>query len=117
MPDVQQWTVRLTASAEQDYEDILTWTLHHFGELQVVIYDETLSDALGALIAGPNILGVKHRDEIGAGIHTLHVARNGRKGRHFLILQIDHKAQTIDVLRILHDQMDLIRHLDDDGLH
>lgn len=116
MPDVQQWTVRLTATAEQDYEDILTWTLHHFGERQVTIYDETLSDALCSLIAGPNTQGVKQRQEISTDIHTLHVARNGRTGRHFLMLRIHQNTQTVDVLRILHDQMDLIRHLDD-GLH
>lgn len=116
MSSMQHWTVRLTASAEQDYEDILTWTLHNFGERQVNNYDETLSDALSSLCDVASVLGVKQREDIGADIHTLHVTRNGRKGRHFLILRINRKTQTIDVLRILHDQMDLIKHLDD-GLH
>lgn len=50
--------------------------------------------------SGPGIAGVKSREEIGQGILTLHVARSGRKGRHFLMLRVgDGQEQTIEVVR------------------
>ena len=44
---------------------------------------------------------------------TLHVARGGRKGRHLILFRIDPTAPTptIDVLRLLHDAMDIARNL------
>jgi toxin ParE1/3/4 len=107
------WSIRLSAQAERDYREILRWTLANFGQMQVQAYADTMTSALKALIAGPNIAGAKQRDEIGIGIYSLHVARNGRKGRHFVLFRISTfpDKNTIDVLRILHDSMDLERHL------
>lgn len=107
------WTVRLAAAAEADYLQILRWTAEHFGSAQARVYGETLASALKTLAAGPDILGVKERPEIGGNVRTLHVARNGRKGRHFIMFRVesvDGKGK-IDVLRLLHDSMDLERHL------
>ena len=44
---------------------------------------------------------------------VLHVARRGRQGRHFVLYRADSQAETpvIDVLRLLHDSMDLPRHV------
>lgn len=107
------WTIRLSASAAADYREILRWTVKNFGTAQARIYADTLASALRALRAGPAIIGVKERPEIGSGIRTLHVARNGRKGRHFVMFRIsrDQERKGIDVLRLLHDSMDLERHL------
>lgn len=106
------WTVHLSAAAEVDYRQILRWTVEHFGVAQAQNYAETLSSALKALSAGPSIIGVKERSEIGNNICTLHVARNGRKGRHFVMFRIGdiEGSSVIDVLRLLHDSMDLERH-------
>ena len=43
---------------------------------------------------------------------TLHVARKGRKGPHFVVFRVapSRSEQVIDVLRLLHDSMDLPRH-------
>ncbi len=111
------WKVRLTVAAQRDYEEILTWTLDRFGVNQVHVYDTTLLLALEDLGAGPDVLGTKQRDEIGPNICTIHVARKGRKGRHFLMFRIYKDERTLEVLRILHDQMDLARHLGTDALH
>lgn len=107
------WVVRLSASAEADYREILRWTVKNFGSAQARTYAGTLVCALQALTAGPAIIGVKDRPEIGSGIRTLHVARNGRKGRHFVMFRVvrDWERKVIDVLRLLHDSMDLERHL------
>jgi toxin ParE1/3/4 len=58
------------------------------------------------------VRGVKPRDEIAPGLLTLHVARKGRHGRHFLLFRVSREAghEVIDVLRVLHDAMDLARH-------
>ncbi len=106
--------MRLTAAAERDYQHILAWTLQTFGQNQLAIYRQTLSDALAQLHHGPDVPGSKRRDEIAGGICTLHVGRQGRKGRHFVMFTANPQAKTVNVLRILHDQMDLARHLDED---
>ncbi|MDP3453837.1 type II toxin-antitoxin system RelE/ParE family toxin [Methyloversatilis sp.] len=106
------WTVRLSAAAETDYRHILRWTTQNFGSAQARTYADTLSLALQALIAGPDAIGVRERPEIGIGIRSLHVARNGRKGRHFVMFRIasNQNSTVIDVLRLLHDSMDLERY-------
>lgn len=77
---------------------------------QAEYYSETVSLAVEALHDGPEILGSKPRDEIALGIRTLHVARHGRKGRHFVVFRVTDQ-DFLDVLRLLHDSMDLARHL------
>lgn len=109
----RSWTVRLTAAAEADFEEILRWTVDQFGEAQARIYAGTISAALNDLAAGPTIVGARERDDILKGIFTLHVARKGRKGRHFVMFRVGcaPDREVIEVLRILHDAMDLQRHL------
>ena len=104
------WKVRLAAQAELDFSEIITWTLENFGERQAETYAETLILAIEALHDGPEQLGAKARDDIEPGIRTLHIARQGRKGRHFVVFR-ETQGQCIDVLRILHDSMDLARHI------
>ena len=55
-------------------------------------------------------LGAKARDEIAPGVCTLHVARHGRKGRHFVVFRVA-EGKIVEVLRLLHDSMDLARHV------
>src|SRR5260370_8955088 len=88
-PDERPWTVRLTKTAESDYQSIIVWTLREFGDLQARKYADTLSAALMALIAGPTTAGAKERSEIGKGGFTLHVARGGHRGRHFVLFRIE----------------------------
>jgi toxin ParE1/3/4 len=104
--------VRLTKTAELDYQQVIDWTLKNFGDRQARIYADTLSAALGALTAGPVTVGALERSEIGKGIFTLHVARGGHKGRHFVLFRVGPEGHPryIEVLRLLHDAMDLTRH-------
>lgn len=112
------WRVRLADQAEQDLVAITMWTVENFGARQAEAYAETLSLAIEALHDGPDVLGCVVRAEIGPGLRTLHVARQGRKGRHFVVFSVS-PEQTIDVLRVLHDSMDFSRHLSvvDDRQH
>jgi toxin ParE1/3/4 len=106
------WIVRLTAAAEADYRNIIAWTLEQLGDVQARVYADTLLAALVELTAGPTTVGAKERSEIGKGLFTLHVARGGRKGRHFVLFRIgpDKTQSRIEVLRLLHDAMDLRLH-------
>lgn len=108
------WTVRLTATAETDFQKIVQWTHDEFGEAQSLVYAETLSMALQALYEGPSVIGAKPRDDILRGLFSLHVARQGRKGRHFVMFRAIPGDDAIEVLRLLHDLMDLPRHIDTD---
>lgn len=103
------WTVRLGQQAEQDYFEILQWTAKTFGEGQANTYAETMARAIEALEDGPDVLGARTRDDIQPGIRTLHIARQGRAGRHFVVFRV--AGSDIDVLRLLHDSMELPRHL------
>jgi toxin ParE1/3/4 len=107
------WQVRLAAAAEADIAEILTYTLVQFGDAQVRAYAETLSSALRALTGGPTTPGVKARSDILKGLYSLHVARHGRPGRHFILFRIDRDPGTrlVEVVRVLYDGMDIARHV------
>lgn len=104
--------MRLAAAAEADLQDIVDWTVEQFGEAQARLYAEALIDTVAALTTGPRVHGVRHRPDIGAGLHTLHVTRGPYRGRHFIVFRVIEKREesVIEVLRLLHDAMDLPRH-------
>jgi len=109
------WTVRLTAAAERDFESIVAWTNEQFGSRQARTYAEQLISTLIRLTEGPGIIGAKARNDITEGICTLHM---GSKGRHFVLFRSTATAQgrrSVEVLRILHEAMDLARHLPANG--
>ena len=105
-----RWTVLLAYQAEQDFSEILQWTVRAFGRNQAEIYGRILIRAIETLSEGPEVLGSKARDDIFPGIRTLHVARQGYKARHFIVFR-GGTGQSIEVLRLLHDSMELARHL------
>jgi toxin ParE1/3/4 len=104
------WRVRLGAAAELDFANIIKWTTENFGVRQARVYQGTLVRAIGELADGPDVSGSKARDEIMPGLRTVHVARHGRRGSHFLMYRVAPKT-AIEIVRILHDRMDLQRHL------
>ena len=107
------WVVRTTAAAKTDLAKILRWTSEEFGVGQAQVYLETITQALEYLSGGPDIVGSRVRNDIAPHMATLHVSRNGRKGRHFLMFRVRRvdRLNVIEVVRILHDSMDLVRHL------
>jgi toxin ParE1/3/4 len=108
---MRQWTVRLTAAAEKDFQGIIEWTIAQFGEAQALAYADTLALALEALSEGPSLREATRRDDIVKGLCSLHVARRGRKGRHFIMFRAASQGgDVIEVLRLLHDSMDIPRH-------
>jgi toxin ParE1/3/4 len=104
------WKIRLGEEAEKDFAQILKYTHDTFGARQVAAYRATLIDALAELASGPDALGSVARDEILPNLRKLHVARRGRHGRHFILYRAA-SGSIIEVIRILHDRMDLARHV------
>lgn len=106
-----RWRVRLTKPAEFDFVTIVRWTTQNFGIRQARAYRRILRTALAALSDGPDPSGSVPRGDIVEGYRTLHVPR---PGRHFLVYRLA-GANTIEILRILHDAMDLARHVPPGG--
>jgi toxin ParE1/3/4 len=104
----RRWHVRLSEPAEHDFLAILDWTAEKVGRRQASVYRRTLIAALAALHDGPDVPGGVVRDEIQPGLRSLHVARKGRCGRHFVLYRTA-TGTTVEVIRILHDAMDLAR--------
>jgi toxin ParE1/3/4 len=104
--------MRLAIAAQADYHDILNWTAEQFGKAQAETYSNAIDEAVAALSAGPRTLGVRSRKDIGHGLRSLHIARGRRKGRHLLFFRADSRQnESIEILRILQDSMDIARHL------
>lgn len=106
---MKEWSVYLTERATQDIDNIIDWTLKHFGQQQMRTYANLIGNGLTKLAQGPESLGVHKRPELGKNIATLHL---GQKGRHLFVFSIDYSEFHIQVLRVLHDTMDTIRHLE-----
>ena len=109
------WTLTLGSVAEQDFVDILVWTTQTFGPQQAEIYQARLIALTEALEQDPFQVASKPRDEIGQGLLTLHMGAKKIRGRHLVLYRIVDRE--IQVLRFLHDAMEIARHLPvDDGL-
>lgn len=109
------WRIRLSTAADKDFVDILQWTEERFGPMQAETYRTTLIDALTAIATRPDLAGSWTRDDILPGLRSLHVARNGARGRHLILYRVAELPDVIDIIRILHDAMDLPRHLPGDS--
>ncbi|MGV6873864.1 type II toxin-antitoxin system RelE/ParE family toxin [Pseudochelatococcus sp. B33] len=106
----KRWRVRLSAAAEEDVLNIVLWTAEHFGAEQARRYRATIFAALRDLGDGPDATGTRDRAELGRNLRSLHVARRGRRGRHIILFAAVDDVR-IEIVRILHDSMDLARHL------
>jgi toxin ParE1/3/4 len=108
------WRIRLGVEAEKDFVRILAYTQNTFGPRQAETYQATILEALESLGSGPDVPGSIARDEIRPHLRSLHVARRGHRGRH-LVLYRPGQGRLIEVIRILHDAMDLARHIPPDS--
>lgn len=91
----------LTDEAKDDYQDILLFTRERWGEQQQQPYDDLLDAALIAIRENPK--KGRARQGLPKGYKLYHA------GRHYIAYRIE--QQTIYVARILHDKMDIARHI------
>jgi len=109
----------LSPRAEEDIAAILAWTDEHFGRAARRRYEALLVQAILDVAADPERPGATTRPEIAADARTYHLwhsrrrvsARVGRvqTPRHFLLFRV--AGERIEIGRVLHDSMDLPRHL------
>ena len=115
---------RLTEAAETDIIEILAWSETEFGGAARRRYESLIVVALIDIADDPFRPGSIARPELGAGVRSWHLrgSRERARGpggvvqrpRHFLIYRpID--ADLIAIGRVLHDAMELERHLPGPG--
>lgn len=111
---------RLSAAAQDDLLGVLAWTQEQFGEGARLRYEALVVAALRDVATQPDRAGSAARPELGAGVRSWHLRLSRERGRidtgvvqrprHFLIYRVE--PQLLVVGRVLHDAMELARHLD-----
>ncbi|MCO5119752.1 MAG: type II toxin-antitoxin system RelE/ParE family toxin [Burkholderiaceae bacterium] len=111
---------RPSAAARADIIEILEWTDTHFGELARLRYERLLVVALRELAAEPERTGSMARPELGANVRSYHLRHSRDRARHesgivrqprHLLLYRFARADLIGIGRVLHDTMEIERHL------
>jgi toxin ParE1/3/4 len=102
-------SVSLSAAAQTDLDNIAAWTTEHFGPSQAENYIEAILDTIAELTVLKSPSRSIARDEIAKGMMTLHMRQRGRRGRHFLLYS--EISDEVKIHRVLHDSMELSRHL------
>ncbi|CCV04478.1 Plasmid stabilization system protein [Mesorhizobium metallidurans STM 2683] len=111
---------RLAASAEEDIVELLAYTEANFGEIARVRYERLLITALRDIAADPERPGSFARNELGGKVRSYHLRHSRERARteHGIVLRPRHlllyhvaRADLIGVGRVLHDVMELERHL------
>lgn len=114
--------VRLSDIAQGDIFEILEWTHEQFGEAARLRYEGLIIAAIRDVPSQPDRLGSLARPELGAGVRSWHLrlsrghvtpdVKPVRQPRHFLVYRAE--ADVLVVGRVLHDAMELARHMDAD---
>lgn len=111
---------RLTEAAEADIVDVLAWSEETFGDAARRRYERLLITALRDVAAEPDRPGSTAHPELEPDIRSWHL-RNSRerartaegivrRPRHFLLYR-PLRPGLIGIGRVLHDAMDIGRHL------
>jgi toxin ParE1/3/4 len=91
----------ITQNACDDLENIAQYTFQNFGALQVNRYMAALLDSMDKLTTMPTIGRARSDLPDGYKMHSV--------GKHIIVYHVHH-SQLI-VIRILHEKMDILRHL------
>lgn len=112
----------VTAAAQRDIESILPWTREHFGEEGKLRYKALLAQAVNDVAEDPGRAGTQVRSEIDSQAHTYHLWHRRRRvrrslggvksPRHFLLFRVQDDG-SVEIIRVLHDHMDLAKQLDE----
>jgi toxin ParE1/3/4 len=111
---------RLSLSAETDIIEILAFTELRFGDHAKRRYESLIISAMSDIAVDPERVDSRPRPEIAASIRTYHLrhsrvrARSAagtvHRPRHIMLYRTV-RPDLIGIGRILHDGMDLLRHL------
>ena len=113
---------RLSEAAQGDVLNVLAWTHEQFGEAARLRDESLIVAALRDVASQPDRPGSLARPELGAGVRSwrLRLSRDHmetgagvvRRPRHFLVYRFE--PGLVVVGRVLHDAMELARHLGPD---
>lgn len=109
---------RLTHSAQDDIVSILAWSHDRFGAEASKRYEALIAAAIRDAATCSDGIGRTARPELGDGVFSWHLAHSRasspggavHRPRHFLICRRDDDVLVVG--RVLHDAMELRRHLD-----
>ena len=106
--------IRLSAEAQADIIHVLQWTQDRYGGGAGQCYERLLSSALRDLLADPLRLGSIARPKLGQDARTYHLRTDRTEAgiarpRHLILYRM--RPTTVEVGRVLHDAMELERHL------
>lgn len=109
---------RLTDAAQADIVSILAWSRQRFGLEASKRYEALIATAIRDAAQRKDDVGCRSRPELGDGVFSWHLAQSAARSpggavhrpRHFLIFRRD--GELLVVGRVLHDAMELRRHLD-----
>ncbi|WP_182348314.1 type II toxin-antitoxin system RelE/ParE family toxin [Tomitella gaofuii] len=109
---------RLTRAAQDDIISILAWSHERFGEEARKRYEAVIATAIRDAAAPGAGIGRRDRPELGEGVFSRHLMQSRTRSpggtvhrpRHFLICREDRGVLVVG--RVLHDAMELRRHLD-----
>ena len=109
---------RLSTLSQADITRLLAWTSDRFGDMARRRYEALLITALRDLAADPGRNGTIPRPELGESVRSYHNRARTAKGmvrapRHLLLYRVLH-PDIIGIGRVLHDSMELERHLPED---
>jgi toxin ParE1/3/4 len=110
----------IAPAAFGDIESILAWTDEQFGQKARLRYEALLTRAIIDVAAEPDRAGSFSRPEIATAARTYHLINSRkrvagaigrvRQPRHFILYRLRPDG-TVEIGRVLHDSMDLARHL------
>lgn len=109
---------RLTQAAQTDIVSILAWSHDQFGAEARRRYEALIATAIRDAATRSDTVGQVLRPELGEGVFSWHLAQSRSRSpggtvhrpRHFLICRRDGDVMVVG--RVLHDAMELRRHLD-----
>lgn len=110
--------VRISHQARTDIADTLRFTQVRLGESIKDRYQDLLQTTFHCIAEQPTLPGSKLRDELAPGLRSLHLSLNvlemtdGRmiSPRHVVFYRAG-TDQTVEILRVLHDAMEVAQHL------
>lgn len=115
---------RLSATAQEDIVEILAWTYEQYGDVARKRYEALIVAALSDIASQPFRPGSIDRPELGAGVRSWHLRLSRKRAslaagtvhrpRHFLVYRQEGDVTVIG--RILHDAMEIARHLEQEAL-
>jgi toxin ParE1/3/4 len=100
---------RLTKLAAADYAAILRFTLKRWAKEQLAAYNGLLDSGIVAVAHEPKRLNSHSRDDLRPGFRSFNIGLLGthlRLGRHVIYYRIVDDG-VVEVLRILHDRMEV----------